>query len=411
MATARTSASLSLGATRHGRHIYSFGPIALALFLQAGTFKAYFAVIPVDLTALLAGIVTLCVIAALVRAHFRIPRKVIPLLCLFLALAPAALWTSYTDYGIRKVSTLFTFGLLAALAPLFLFRSDRDLRHFYWTLTAIGCVTAAQATWFPAGAADPSSRLTSQGGGPIALGHLVVVAVLWITFLTTHKRIRPVVSLPLLSALLYVAISTGSRGPLVAGVFAVILSFVVNTQTNKFRAATLLAALAAVTWYIFPAAPEYARGRLAELNPTRELRFDAWRDALSEVGDNPFGIGWGDFGLELPQYAFLEYPHNLLLEVALEGGWFAALALVLFCLRVLSRASADAAGLEGQASFALATFATAAAMVSGDIAGNRMVLALYGVLLARERWSARPSPSNRAHPTESGSSVTPAPHA
>jgi O-antigen ligase len=379
-------------AQQRSRRLYRswFGPAVFALFLQAGAFKRSLPFEDPDVTVVLALLVVMVVWRELARAEFRLPYQILVVFASFLMVAPAALWSTYTPYGSHKIVALFSLGLLAALAALFLLRSAHQLRQFLWTLTLIAAVLAVKAVLFPERPLDVYGRLASDVSGPIALGQIVLVAVLWLVILTIRKGVNAFVTVPVVVSLLYVGIATGSRGPLAAGALAIVLTLCLGSTKNRFRNAVVLVAVAAMSWYVLPSAPEYARDRLGALDASGELRFQVWKATIREISRNPFGIGLGDFSVALPQYSVLQYPHNFLLEIALEAGWIAGLGAIVLLGRLLRAAAMDTSSAEGQALFGLAVFFTASAMVSGDIAGNRMLLAVLGAVLVRSHVGRRP---------------------
>ena len=97
--------------------------------------------------------------------------------------------------------------------------------------------------------------------------------------------------------------------------------------------------------------------------------------------------GRSDFG----DAAGKTYPHNIFLEVAVEGGWIALLAFVVFvavCLRALVRNSVD---LKGRCFLALGVYWLLVAQTSSDLNGNRMTWIALAAGLALDRINARQS--------------------
>ena len=122
----------------------------------------------------------------------------------------------------------------------------------------------------------------------------------------------------------------------------------------------------------------------------------AFHDAIQAFSRQPLGRGRGSFyTVSIDQ---LTYPHNLLLEVAVEAGLLPALALLAWILHVLStvldRQAADSSLLALPFIFLLAN-----AMWSGDINGNRGLLTI-GMIALSMRTHPRSSVARLGAPRE-----------
>ena len=103
-----------------------------------------------------------------------------------------------------------------------------------------------------------------------------------------------------------------------------------------------------------------------------------WEVAARHIALSPGGIGWGGF-LGIPSvapFAVLDarlYPHNVLIEIALEAGWLPAVMIASFVLAsvVTSMRSARTAG--AAALFSLLLFTLINSLLSGDINDNRLL--------------------------------------
>jgi len=121
------------------------------------------------------------------------------------------------------------------------------------------------------------------------------------------------------------------------------------------------------------------------------------RIALETALDRPLGLGWGDFGSVVPPgiltvnpgYEDVIYPHNLPLEVVVEGGLVALLGLLLLAVAVTRAAVARATEPTVATSIALLVFAVVNAMFSSDLNGNAMVWVLAAAVLAAGRGTGR----------------------
>jgi peptidoglycan/LPS O-acetylase OafA/YrhL len=203
--------------------------IALVLLLEASYFKASSvqAWVPVDLTVLGAVLAAVGGVIAWVRSGMAVPRGFLAMLLLFLLLMfPGVLGA---DLG-RHYSETKELGLwltaLCALAPLFLMRSHRHRAVFIVAVAAAGLAFVVLARISPE-LAGSSGRFALGGGSTIAAGRVAGAGMLALAYLTLRRSVPllwRVVGLAGVAALGLVMFQSGSRGPLVAVVAAIILA-------------------------------------------------------------------------------------------------------------------------------------------------------------------------------------------
>src|SRR6185503_15029106 len=101
-------------------------------FVMSGFVKdtGILAHLPIDLTLAL-GLLT-ALIVGLQILIVGVPREVHGVVLAFTLLVPPVLWSATTAYGTDKVGRLFTFTLLALLAPVVLIRDSGDVARFVW---------------------------------------------------------------------------------------------------------------------------------------------------------------------------------------------------------------------------------------------------------------------------------------
>jgi O-antigen ligase len=387
--------------------------LAFAGFLLAGCFKGdrRLAWMPVDLTLLLAAISALLAARSLLRSGCRLPAGEGWVCALFLLFAAPAIWSGGTPYAIDKVARLFTLTLFAMALPLMLFKTPDDLRRFFNALALLGLCLALDGlvtllTQSGLHRLEPGSATT------ISLGRVAGIAAIWLTLLgaDTHEggvrwrtpgvagRLRLSVSLVVLAALTVVLFATGARGPLLALLTTLVLAgllFYAERAGDLVRFAacgTVILVFLAVGAQV---APDWSAGRIgaflhADWTSSETSRADAFVLSLDQIAHSPMGIGWGAFAQHVyvpgdEPGTYMEFPHNLVLEVFLEGGWLAGiffLGLLLAALHQAYRLSNDCRRVEARALFALLVFNTANALVSGEINNERLLFALIPLGLA-----------------------------
>ncbi len=375
--------------------------IFLAVYLLVGEFKAdeRLAWIPFDLTVAAAGALTLFSIWRVLRMDVRYQKQLVWLIIGVSLFAIPLLWTVWTDYAIEKSSRMFTLTLLACAAPLLLITERNDLRIFRRALTLIALMIVADAMvtlWTEMGTFKQDARLEAMGSNTIALGRASGIAL--IGFLVTQGKrrwLRLLIKAAALLVLVPVIFASGSRGPLIAiGVTLILFFLMFNARTvQQWLVMLLTVGLFALALLIgSEIAPEGSRSRMEEsirndpFEDTREnasaaTRIRALKISVKKGAVTPLGIGWGGFA-EMAQEMGITYPHNLIVEIFLEGGWVSG-ALVLLALYVIFRRAGKQArasrSVNDQWVFLLAVFMFVNAQVSGDFNDNRLLYTLLAL--------------------------------
>jgi hypothetical protein len=197
---------------------------------------------------------------------------------------------------------------------------------------------------------------------------------------------------------------SGARGPLIALLAAlslVIVLFYAKRVSSLARMAAIGFVVMLVVLESAAIAHSWSVERLShflhrEWGLSEQIRAEAITLSMPYIASNPAGIGWGAFPdrvrLPLPSMDvdpgernwYLRYPHNILIEVILEGGWLLGAFLVALWLVALRRAYLFAARsrlMEGKALFGLLIFYIINAMVSGEL-DERFLFALLALALA-----------------------------
>jgi O-antigen ligase len=130
-------------------------------------------------------------------------------------------------------------------------------------------------------------------------------------------------------------------------------------------------------------------------------RSDLYAQTWDIIREQPIvGIGWGNFPLYIFDYASDDgtlYPHNILLEVWMEGGILALLGFLVlsfFALIRAYRAALDRAW--SSALFGLLVYALINALFSSDIVGNRLMWIL--IIVAVLTGARKTKPTVLSHP-------------
>lgn len=299
-------------------------------------------------------------------------------------------------YGSTKVQLYVADNIVFLLGAVFVGSRREDLRLFL----VISLMIAVIAALLMVGNLVSGSAVARVGGRfslsaveyPIYLGRLaangILIAIYVIVATVSHRsRVAALVTVPLLIAALLAA---GSRGPVVALVVALITFAALASTHRRARrrlllVAGVLMATAAVVPIVVPGSV-VSRALSALVGGAAGLssngRFTLWAHAYEMFEAHPFlGAGTGSFAA----FNELNYPHNILLEIAAELGLVGLIviigivgALVFTSLRAWYHSS-SVKRVELALIVALLVNAIGNALVSGAIQDN-MEVWLWGGL-------------------------------
>ncbi|HEX5621920.1 MAG TPA: O-antigen ligase family protein [Solirubrobacteraceae bacterium] len=394
--------------------------VLLTAYLSIGVFKGTTLlqtdVIVVDPTLALATLLLgVCVVRVLTGRAFKVPLLVaVPFIVIGVLLILSLTWTPVHGYGAEKALKFWTLTLLALAAPFCVIDNERDLRQlFAWLL--IAAVVGALVT-LRYGEVGAVSDVNNANSGRLEFGGIentifmsrILCAGALVALFAPVVRLGGGwwrVVLPLVGvALIAVAASIGSRGPLVSLALAGVVTLTAVVVRTP-RALLPLLAMVAIGVAVLPfiSLPETSAARLRGIteDPLGTLQTDGrsrlYEQAVDIARDNP-AVGLGAGGFQLYSAVLLRkelrYPHNIFLEVAAEVGIAAAVVLAVSMITVLialfRRAWASTDPRRRSQVYlvtALLLLAFFNAQVSGDINDNRTfwtALAL-GWLVARHR--------------------------
>ena len=380
-------------ASRASALAFPVAPVALALFVSIGGFKAasWMGFMPIDATV--ASGLILAVVVAWRALRSGVPgvsgTALLPLALAGLVLASVA-WSPDPGAGFTKALEFVFLTLPAYLSAFVLIRSRADLVSLMVGLVAFGLVVALSAE--PTG--NPIKPLTVAGGNltnQIDLALYSAIGLFAALYLATTRRgmirVFGIASVPVLG---YVLFAAGSRGVLAASVLALLyVGWVYATKFSRVIPVLIGLAVIVTAAVIIPSLAGEATQRYQDslhvnsadsLLGQRTYIFDRAADLALE---SPWGIGSAGY----PAVTHgLVYPHNLELELAVEYGIAAAFTMVaiLGCAWV-ARRRALTGELAGEAVFVGALFIVlfVDAQVSHGLNGSRplwLVLALCFVL-------------------------------
>jgi O-antigen ligase len=294
---------------------------------------------------------------------------------------------------------------LAAMTAAICIAHRRDDLDLFALLTLVVAVAAALVLLHGLHAGG----LNSSVGGrysiavdehPIELGRDAATGILLALYLgaAARRRVVRVLALATLPILAIALFAAGSRGPVLGLAASAVVFFALAARTRVARRRISFVALGvAASSVVVPRVVPHndlARGLQILVNglgASSNGRGQLWSEAATVFGNHTLvGIGTGGFAYLEP---IQRYPHNLVLELAVETGILGA-GLVLWAIAVAYQksfatwrhASDDRARLASALVVAFLTGAVVNACVSGDLPVNGAVW--IGLGLACGGWAA-----------------------
>jgi O-antigen ligase len=275
---------------------------------------------------------------------------------------------------------------LGALAPF----NREDTRLIFYAVVAGSLLTTLSL--FSWEGTQPVDRFSlGEDASPISVGRTIGLgAMLLLLYALLSTRIRLAEFLPrvLLAGILLFAVSlTGSRGPLVSAIFATLaglLLVVENGIAKRLQVIFILGIVVslAVAVLILPQATLDYPGitRIVDRfttfgsnlsDRTRLQMFElAWQGFVASDG---LGVGTGGYA-SMRGIEGRDYPHNVILEVAVGQGIVGLVVLiplfVMTLIRLVRTSRSQDLSIHGKALLGLWFYGLFNSMVSMDLAGN-----------------------------------------
>jgi O-antigen ligase len=394
-----------------GIGLLMFPEVTLALYLNAGHFKADPRLQPIsnliDLTVALALILMAgLAYRLLLRKGTIIWTKEVSLFIVLSAIVlVGSVHTPAPGYGQEKAIRFISLTLLAFVVPLAVVQSPQELHRFLLGMLGIGLVLAVE------GLLEGGERFTAFGSNTLAMGYGAGAASLIALFLvlpdlrTGVLKAMTIVAIGLLAVAM---IGSGTRGSLLALVVSIAVTFLLSLALGHRRKFVLMSiiAMAGIVVFLFSSSlvPASSLERFNSLlhgteieveNSSAGTRLSLWRQSLALFSEYPLmGSGTGGFAWFVSGRDIQEYPHNIILELATETGIVGLTifaCLMLFTVQNLLSALHVSTLIEGfnrsllVTLFAILIFELVGAMLSGDLNDGRGLWALFGVIIAVSR--------------------------
>lgn len=301
-------------------------------------------------------------------------------LCCFISYVYLSLfWTGNIDYGYKKTAIFGIQAFLPAMILLTAKKYDYSAKHISIALQFIAIITCLQLILFGIYDIQYPGRMTLPGTNPIWLSRIAALAIAAsiLNFILFPKIRSYIISGIVVGASAYVIVATGSRGPVMALIVAIICGIVLSSLSKKnfgrFAKNIIISIIVIVALlipsFIFPDLPTRYVDILKDSSTitfdTNIInRLESFQRAIAVFFEAPvIGSGAGGYS-----NFDRDYPHNLILEVLAEWGIIGMIlfsGVIIFLLKGIA--------LHGKyAMFNVTLFisAFAFALVSGDLSSN-----------------------------------------
>ena len=311
-------------------------------------------------------------------------------------------YTPSPNYGTSKVLFL----IFISLPCLYIARVYcSDLSKVKTVFTAVGWYSIACVIFYAAYVAfnaTGSSRIRSSFFSPLTLGYITVGVMPFIyAVFSSSKTIGKLFSGSSILAAIYVLIATGSRGPALALVTAILLSLV--RGRNFIKVVFGIAATGGIAYFL---ASKYAASGLDRIlgetkggSNSSESRMVQFQMAIDQFLQFPlFGQGIGSYSHFFHSIDTKYYPHNSFLEIAGELGLLGLLiylSALLFCFfriigmrQIKSHINNDYFWIIASIQ-ALFFAGLINSCLSNAFTSQRMLFVSFGLLAASTKWKER----------------------
>jgi O-antigen ligase len=258
------------------------------------------------------------------------------------------LWLVFdvTDYGFEKAINfwLIVIPISVVIAEKY---ERKDVLNTFYILLAVTCLLALLSFFGPSITERADGRMTALGGGPIVFARWMGFGIITLLFLPV--KIKYIYKYSLIFIFFILALATGSRGPIL-GLF--LTGFVyVFLNFNRVIVRISLGVFLVISVLVFSGVEK----QIAKLGNSKRVFMNISKKGGSKQSTStrnnlaigsflllqnyPLGVGAGNWQLITnklsPTHLMpLEYPHNLVLEVACEYGIQTVLLLLLLFLYV-----------------------------------------------------------------------------
>jgi O-Antigen ligase len=300
-------------------------------------------------------------------------------------IVPGVFLSINADLNMTKIAFLFTITLLSALLPSLVGNSLPAQRAWLGGHLVVGVILGVGIWLFP----DPTSSqyyggLDVAGGTTITTSRVLgAVAIILVTYAMSHARWR-IFCLVGTALALAAMIHVGSKGPFISLALALPLVLLTARLSIRARFAGLGILVSLGIFFATTVSGSQTGGASRLLMFVSGDSADVGRSQLYDIAvrhalTTPMGMGWSGYAhlveFQTGFFGSNVYPHNILLEIFVEGGWIAGITFIAFVIAALKRLRVESSTTYGLTFYGLGIYWLIAAQFSSDVNGNRMTWA------------------------------------
>ena len=260
------------------------------------------------------------------------------------------LWLIFdvNEYGFKKALNFWLIVIPISVVVVEKY-NRKDVLNTFYILLGVTCLLALLAVFGLSVEARSDGRMTVLGGGPIVFARWMGFGIITVLLLPT--RIKNLSRYLLILLFLILALASGSRGPIL-GLFLTGFVYVLLNFNRVILKVSFLAVFL-ISVFIFSGAEK----QISQLGNSKRVFMNISKQGGSKQSTStrknlaigsflllqnyPLGVGAGNWQVITNQLSPthlmpLEYPHNLILEVACEYGLPTLLLLLLVFLYVFN---------------------------------------------------------------------------
>lgn len=258
------------------------------------------------------------------------------------------LWLVFdiTDYGFEKAINfwLIVIPISVVVAEKY---ERKDVINTFYILLGVTCLLALLSVLGLSVSARADGRMTALGGGPIVFARWMGFGIISLLFLPV--KIKYIYKYTLIIIFFILALASGSRGPILALFLSALVYVFLNFNRVIVSISLIVVLFASVFVFSGMEKQIYKLGNSKRVfmniskkggsKQSTSTRSNLAIGSFLLLQNYPLGVGAGNWQIVSNQIRPthlmpLEYPHNLLLEVACEYGLHTALLLLLLFLYV-----------------------------------------------------------------------------
>ena len=255
----------------------------------------------------------------------------------------------FTEYGLEKFINFWL--IIVPLSIIIIEKYNRyDALRTFYILLGVSCFLALLSSIGLSLSDRQDGRMASLGGGPIVFARWMGFGI--ISLLLMPLEVKNFYKYLAIILFFILALASGSRGPILALFLTGFIYLILNFNKVIIKVSIVLCVFFSLL-LLFPgiqksisSSLEFDRvfmnfSKKGSRNQSTSTRKNLAIGSLILLQNYPFGVGAGNWQIlsnEIrPNHMMpLEYPHNLLLEVACEYGIQSLLLLLLLLLFVLN---------------------------------------------------------------------------